>query len=364
MIRMPRGRAKVAQLACKEPEGALGAPIALMLMLKRLKSKRREAAAGFGLLLLCTLAAIPPVTASETIDRIVAVVNEDIITLYDINRRLKPYEENVKQLNYSPDKERATLFQVRQELLNDLVDRKLTEQEVKKNNITVSEEEIDNTIERIKQSRYLTDEQLRESLSEQGFTLEEYRDEIKTQILRTKLLNREVKSKIVITSEDIQAYYDRHREKYAGDKQYHLWNLFLRLAPGADSRDREAARQKMAAVLERLNSGESFQQLAVDPPAEAGAPQGGDLGLFRINELSTQLQEVVKQLEKGEHSGLLETDFGYQIVYVERIVETEAKSLASVEGEIHDLLYREALDNRFQTWLDDLRDRSHIKIIN
>jgi peptidyl-prolyl cis-trans isomerase SurA len=335
-----------------------------MPMSKPLRSKRPGAAAGLGLLLLWFLAAIPPVTASETVDRIVAVVNEDIITLYDINRRLKPYEENVKQLNYPPDKERAALFQVRQELLNDLVDRKLTEQEVKKNNITVSEEEIDKTIERIKQSRYLTDEQLRESLSEQGFTLEEYRDEIKTQILRTKLLNREVKSKIVITPEDIQAYYESHQEKYAGDRQYHLWNIFLRLEPDADPRDREAARQKMAAVLERLKSGESFQQLAAGSPAGPGAPGGGDLGLFRINELSSQLREAVQQLKQGEHSGVLETDFGYQIVYVERIVETEAKSLASVEGEIHDLLYREALDNRFQTWLDDLRDRSHIKIVN
>ncbi len=86
----------------------------------------------------------------------------------------------------------------------------------------VNERDIDKTIERMKEARSFTDEQLREGLARQGMTMAEYRKEIKEQILRTKLVNREVKSKIVITKEDIKAYYDSHLDEYAGEKKYYL----------------------------------------------------------------------------------------------------------------------------------------------
>ena len=149
---------------------------------------------------------------SEVVDRIVAVVNSDIITLYDLNRAFRPYESNIKALKYPADKERQTLFQVRSDLLNQLIDSQLADQQIKHAQISVAQNDIDNTIERMKQARSFTDEQLREGLAAQGITIEEYRKEIESQILRTKLVNREVKSKIVITKEDINVYYDSHQE--------------------------------------------------------------------------------------------------------------------------------------------------------
>ena len=115
----------------------------------------------------------------EIIDRIVAVVNSDIITLYDLNRALKPYEENIKALGYETEKERETLFQVRKDLLDQLIDSKLADQEIERAQITVDEGDIDKTIERMKESRSFTDEQLRDGLARQGMTMEEYRKEIK-----------------------------------------------------------------------------------------------------------------------------------------------------------------------------------------
>ncbi|MBW2443445.1 MAG: SurA N-terminal domain-containing protein, partial [Deltaproteobacteria bacterium] len=138
----------------------------------------------------------------ELVDRIVAVVNNDIITLYDLNRAFAPYVKNIKALQYPPEKERQTLFKVRQDILNQLIDRILANQQIKRGQITVSQNEIDNTIERFKESRQLTDEQLRLGLESQGMSMEDYRKEIEEQILRAKLVNREVKAKIVITKED------------------------------------------------------------------------------------------------------------------------------------------------------------------
>ena len=149
------------------------------------------------------------------VDRIVAVVNEDIITLYDLNLALQPYQAKIKALNYSPEKEREALFKLRAELLNQIIDEKLTDQAVKRNNIEVSEKEIDATIERIKAARSLTDEDIRAGIALQGLTMEGYRKAIKEQLLRSILVNREIKSKIVITEDEIKKYYEAHRENSA-----------------------------------------------------------------------------------------------------------------------------------------------------
>ena len=300
----------------------------------------------------------------EIIDRIVAVVNSDIITLYDLNRALKPYEENIKALGYETEKERETLFQVRKDLLDQLIDSKLADQEIERAQITVSESDIDGTIERMKVARSVTDEQLREGLARQGLTMAEYRKEMREQILRTKLVNREVKSKIVVTKEDIKAYYDSHQDEYAGEKKYYLYNIFVRLSPEAETSEREEALRQMEDARARLDQGLSFENLVDQLKDSSSRVQGTDLGLYRPEELSEQLQGAVEKISDGEYTEVLDTDFGPQIIYVQEIQETPAKSVDEVESEIAEILYNELVDNKYQDWLNDLRNRSLIKIIS
>ena len=300
----------------------------------------------------------------EVIDRIVAVVNSDIITLYDLNRAFKPYEENIKALQYAPERERQTLFQVRKDLLDQLIDSKLADQETKRAQITVSESDIDRAIERMKEARSFTDEQLREGLASQGMTMEEYRKELKEQLLRARLVNREVKSKIVITSEDIKAYYDSHQDEYAGEKKYYLYNIFVRIAREAGISEREEALRQIKNASARLNQGLSFEELVNQLKDSSSRVQGTDLGLFRLEELSEQLQRAIAKLKAGEISEVLDTDFGFQIIYVQKIQETSTKSLDEIQSEIGEILYNEAVDNRYQDWLDELRKRSLIRIIS
>jgi peptidyl-prolyl cis-trans isomerase SurA len=317
-------------------------------------------------LTVCSIGIFPIGTlAGETIvvDRIVAVVNDEIITLFDLNLAFQPFAENIRALGYSPEKERETLFKLRSDLLSQLINQKLTGQETKRNNITISEQEIDRAIERIKESRFYTDEDLRAGLAKQGLTMEEYRKVLKEQLLRNKLVNREVKSKIVITEVDIKNYYESHVENYRGEKKYHLWNIFIRISALADGPEKQNALEKMEAVLVRLKQGQPFESFAVTNPGSPSTPAGADLGLYRLDELSSQLQDVVKNMRTGEFSSILETDNGYQIIYVQKILETESKSFSEVKPEIRDILYNQAVDDKYQAWLNELRKKSHIKII-
>ena len=323
----------------------------------------------FVLLVATILLAVPDsakLRAQETkvVDRIVAVVNNEIITLYELNRTFAPYAANIKALKYPPEKERQTLFEVRQNILDQLIDSMLADQEAKRDRITVSQKEIDEAIERIKEQRQFTDEQLRQGLASQGMTMEEYRQEMEEQILRAKLVNREVKAKIVITKEDIKDYYESHLEKYAGDKKYYLWNVFIKVSSDNSGSEKQNARNQMEGILAQLEQGRSFESLVNDLRNSTSALKGTDLGLYRLDELSEQLRQVVKNMKAGEFSAVLDANFGYQIIYVQRIEDTLGKPLESVAEEIQELLYTEFVDNKYQEWLKELRARSHIRIIN
>ena len=320
-------------------------------------------------LLLTAIALAPPglkklwAQETEVVDRIVAVVNNEVITLYELNRSFAPFAADIKALNYPPDKERQTLFQVRQNILDKLIDSMLADQQVKRARISVSQNEIDRSIERVKEQRQITEEQLRRGLAGQGMTMEEYRKEIEEQILRSKLVNREVKAKIVITKDDIKDYYDSHQEKYAGEKKYYLWNIFIKVASHGSSSEKNSARSQMEAIISQLKQGRSFETLVDELKDSTTALQGTDLGLYRLDELSEQLRQVVKKMNAGEFSAILDTSFGFQILYVQRIEDTQAKPLAEVESEIEEQLYSEIVDNKYQEWLEDMRARSHIRII-
>lgn len=300
---------------------------------------------------------------AAVVDRILAVVNEDVITQYDMDTLLRPLVQNIRSQQLPPERELQAVRQLRAEMLNNLIDTKLTEQEVKRYNINVTDEEVENYIQQLKQRRSTTDEQLRGFLAEQGMTLEDYRREVKLQLQRTKLVNREVRSKVVITEAEIRAYYEKNKAKYGGGTQYHLWNLFVKLPPQASTQDREAAQSMLEEVLAELRRGRRFQEIVRMTAQISLNVQGSDLGLFRIEELTPRLREVVRGLKAGQFSPVVETDFGYQIVFVEEIKETASRPLPQVESEIQDILFRERVDSRFTAWLSELRKRSHIKIM-
>jgi peptidyl-prolyl cis-trans isomerase SurA len=297
------------------------------------------------------------------VDRMVAEVNNEVITLYDLNQELQPYEENLKSMGYPAEKQRELLFKIRSDLLNQLIDRKLADEEIERNKIQVSETEIDKTIERIKETRHYTDEDLRAGLARQGVTYQDYRKEIREQILRQKLVTIEVKSKTVITDDDIQAYYNQHKEKYTGAKKYHLWNIYVQLPEYASESDKRSAYQAMETLYGQLKGGRSFEAVVQDISGGSSMAKGSDLGLFRLEELAADLRDVVRGMSPGEFSRVLESGFGYQIVFLQRILETDAKSIDQVKSEIQQTLYDEAINKRYQEWLENLRQQAHIRVI-
>ncbi len=237
--------------------------------------------------------------ASEVLDRIVAVVNEDIILLSELEERMAPYAQRIRQQGFDLDKERQMLFNVRSEMLNRLVDEKLTDQEIKRNDIQVGEAEIDSTIERIKTANTFTDEDLRRFLEQDQMTMEQYREQIREQVLRTRLVNYQVKSKIVITEEEIRAYYDSHPEIYGGTLRYHLRNILMRVPNFASDAEKQALSEQMQQIRSRIEAGESFADLARSYSQSPAAADGGDIGEFAKDDPFSQDSGGARRIGPG-----------------------------------------------------------------
>ena len=302
--------------------------------------------------------------ATEVIDRIVAVVNEDIILLSELQDRMKPYVQRIHQQGFDLEKERKMLFQVREDMLNRLVDEKLTDQEIKRKDIKVDDDQIDSTIENIKKANAFTDEDLRRFLEKENMTMEEYRDKIREQVLRTRLVNYEVKSRIVVTDEEIQNYYDSHPEIYGGKISYHLRNILMQTPTYATDSEKQALKDQLEQIRTRVAKGEPFGDLAKAFSQGPSAADGGDIGSFEKETLSPQIQAALNGLQPGQVTNVLDTDVGLQLFFIESIDHSQGKPLENVRAEIQHKLFSEIVDKKFVSWLEDLRSQSHIKIIN
>jgi len=303
------------------------------------------------------------VKGAEIVDRIVAVVNDDVITLIELNNTLKPYTEKIRSLGYPSEKEQELFFKVRKDMLDRLINEKIEDQEIKRSKVNISEEQIDKTIERIKETNYLSDEQLRTELAKDGLTMEAYRKNIKGEILRTRLVNLKVKSKIVITKEDVKAYYEKHIKEYGGKQKYHLRHIIMKVPLFSDTKMKLEIKAKMDEILEKLKAGESFEALAAKYSESPAASDGGNLGEFEFDSLSPKLQKAIEKIKPGEFTPVLDTDQGYQIFFIEEISSAQGKTLEEVTPEIERKLFNESIDKKYGAWITDLRKQSVIKII-
>ena len=300
--------------------------------------------------------------SAEIVDRIVAIVNDDAITLSELEEELAPYVQEIRYSMRNPEEQKRILFRIRQDILKRMIETKLTDQESKRLGIHVSDAELEQRIEQIKNQNFLTDETLREQVDAQGITFEEFKEQVMIQILRFKIINREVKSKIAVTEAEIREYYEKNRDEYATKKRYRIRTILVKV-PSWQSRDDEtAAVRKIEVIMDALQHA-SFDEVARQFSEDMSAKDGGDLGFFTTDELIPELQETVGWMKEGEISPALKTPQGYQILYVEKIEGSQGKSLEQAKANIQDKIFQKMVEEQYMDWVEALKKRAFIKVI-
>ncbi len=301
--------------------------------------------------------------SAELVDRIAVVVNDDIILLSDLQQALIPAIVTMKKQGYSQSEQIRILADQRKRIREQLIYDKLTEQQVALYGIKIGDKELDATIERIRQANQMSKDELLRALEMDGMSYDEYRKQIKEKLLQNKLLNLQVKSRIVITDADIKSYYESNISQYASQTKYRLGHLLLKVSQTADQIEKMRISQQIQDIYQRLQDGEPFAKLAGLYSNAPTAANGGSLGVFEAKMLSENIRQAVQGLKNGEFSKVIDTDQGYQIFYVEEVIITGGKTLEEMTAQIREKLYADDVEKKFNTWIEALRQRSHIQII-
>ncbi len=304
---------------------------------------------------------LEPVFAAEVCNRLVAVVNNDVITLYELNNRMKemtgvPVEELMQ-------KNEAMYREARQKILELLIDEKIAQAKIKELRIQVSDKQVDNFLEKMKRDNQLTQEDLVAGLEKEGLSYEKYRERIRRDIERSQLIEYEVRSKIIIRDEAIQKYYEEHKGTFGVAEKVHLAGIFLMRRNMKSEEEMRELYRKAQDISAKLKAGADFGQMAGTYSEGPGAKQGGDLGQFTVEHLEAGLKSVVEALPEGGVSDPLVRPNGIQIIKVVKKQTGKIRSLEEMKEAIFEILYREEVNRRYQIWIKELRDSAYTRVI-
>ena len=292
------------------------------------------------------------VAQEEVVDRIVAIVNDDIVTLAQLDAAVAPYRKNIETSQESSAKKKELMTQIYTQVLNQLVENSLVVQEAKRMGIVVDDSDVDRAVENFKKEHNLDQEGLELGLAAQGMTLEQYRERIREQITQSMIVSRAVRAKIVVTDEEVNAYYKSHYQEFKAKKKYHLKNIIVK-----DAAD-------LATVRKKLENHVDFSQVAQDYSIGSNASSGGELGTFDISSFSSEIKDALEGVGKGQYTKPVDTGDAFQILYVADIISMgQGPVQEEVEKQIQDILYREHGEAQFKKWMETLKNSAHIKLM-
>jgi len=315
----------------------------------------------FFLILLMSLW-LEPLFAAEVCNRVVAVVNNDVITLYELNIRIKEMTgsapEELMQKN-------ETMFRdAQRKILELLIDEKIAQAKIKELGIKVADRQVDNFLEKVKRDNQWTQEDLVAGLEKEGLSYEKYRERVRRDIERAQLIEYEVRSKIIIRDEVIQKYYEDHRGTFGVAEKVQLAGIFLMRKNMKSEEEMRELYKKAQDLSAKLKAGADFSQMAADYSEGPGANQGGDLGQFTVDHLEAGLKSVVEALPEGGISDPLVRPNGIQIIKVVKKQTGKIRSLEEMREAIYGILYQEEVNRRYQAWIKELRDSAYTRVMN
>ncbi len=312
----------------------------------------------------CLLVLLSSLAFASVVDRSVAIVNDDTITLSEVNELGRSLFKKIAE-ETPPERLAETLAQARRSVIEKLIEKKLVIQEAKKLNIQVSDQEVDNAFHRVVANNQTTVEQFRKELGAMGVNEQQYREELRDQLLSSKLINHEVRTKVVIPEETVLEYYNTHFTTTVGGGEYHILHIGC-MWGGETSATQEEALDKAEKAHKLALQGKNFKELAQQYSDLPSAADGGDLGTFRQDELADYIRDAVVRLKPGEVSPMVTTDNGYH--FFKLVTSQEGKVVAhepyeSVKDQIRERMYQQAMEQRFKEWLTSIRTKAYIKIL-
>jgi len=288
---------------------------------------------------------------AEVVDRIVAQVNDDIITMSELQHMAKTFEAQAGVKPKGIDEKK-----MHQEMLEALIDRKLAKAEAKRRGIVVSDKEIDAAMAQFRQRNNIADDAtFAKGLAQAGLSVKEFRQQLADQMTQERLLVMVVGTKVSVSDTDVRRLYDQQFK--TGGTQVHIVTLRMPFPPGATEAQKEEIKQQAEAILSAVKRGESLAAAA-----DKFSLKTSDVGFVSQSDLDPRLAEYLNKLKPKEVAPIL-TQEGIQLMQVMGRRSGEARPFEEAAPEIRRILQQQEMEKYFTEWVKTLRDKAHIKVM-
>jgi peptidyl-prolyl cis-trans isomerase SurA len=308
----------------------------------------------------------PPVSATEgkVVEEIVARVNNEVITRSEFEHAKASADEDAKsdcQNRCTPEQLSQLIEERKKNALRELIDQSLLVQRAKDMGISV-EPDVIKQLDQIRiENKLPSMEALEEAVSKQGLNWEDFKNNIRTGLLTKKVIGSEVGSHINVPKDEIQKYYDEHKQEFMRPEQVALRSIEVNTT-GKDATEVADLKKKAETARKRIQDGEDFGEIAKRFSDGATAKQGGYLGQYKRGELSKELEDTVFKMKRNDLTEVMETKQGFLIMQVLEHYDEGEQSLAKVENEINEKLYSQRMEPAMREYLKTLREQSYVVI--
>jgi peptidyl-prolyl cis-trans isomerase SurA len=296
----------------------------------------------------------------RVVEKIVAVVNDEIILLTELDQAAAPL---VKGADPDTAEGKKAWDEGRHKALDQMIDQHLVMQQATELKLSVSAEEVERATEEVKRQNKLDDATFVEALKQQGFTMDTYRKNLKRQILELKVINTAVRSRVSVSDDEVKTFYQQNERAMAGEKTVHLRQILVAVPEGAPPDDVERKKRIAGRIVELARSGRSFTELAKQySDDETTKAEGGDAGWIGHGVLVDALEEVIAGMDAGDIRGPVRTGRGWHVL---QLVERKAGDLRpfdEVKDQLRKQLYDQQVDKAQQAWIRELRKKAHIDV--
>jgi len=299
----------------------------------------------------------PPAAGAQVVNKVVAVVNEEIVTQQDLDQLRTVLYAQYAQL-YEGDELLKKMEEAREGLLEQVIDDRLILSRAKELSIRVSEREVEDKLDGIK-SGFPSEELFDETLRAQGVTVRNLKDRYRDQIMMKKLVDFEVKSKVDVLPSEISRYYEKHRSEFKVDEKYKVRHILIK---AEDEVSFELAKVESSEIHDKLGQGYDFSELAKAHSQGPNKEQGGDMGYISRGTMLDELEDAIFQLKAGEISGPVRSRLGYHIFNVEDVVNSSYLGLDEAKKDIKAFLFQKELKEKLNEWAAELRSKAYISI--
>ncbi len=326
----------------------------------------RTGAAGIGCALVLGLGGARALAQTATsdggeprgmvLDRVVAVVSDEALTLSEVQEEGQPVIRKIFQDFVGAERERR-MEEAQKRLLEDLIDRRLMYQIAKREGLLPSAAEVNGAVDELKRNNNVTDDaQFRTLLRAEGLTVEQVRRSVGERLAIGRLLARQVRSSIILTEEELQKFYESHQEKYQRIPLAEIRHILIPAPPGLDE---ATIRSRVEEVVAKIQGGADFVQVSQEYSGERGA----ELMKVHRGELAPEIEAEAFGLPEGGVSPPIRTAAGWHVIKLERAQREPVAPFAEVRESIREQLFQEKFDAKKKEWLSALRSRTFIQIL-